>query len=577
MTTAWLARYATGYHPWRTAQSNGRTVFYRPLGMVENSFDADGVYNEGRADINMAIHCAMKTNLSPTELKKHIVTAWTCLRLRHALLCAAASPMQDFMDEDVREKGPRFFVVQPPRDAEDAWRSSEQLVTFLGDVSPSVDADELYFHAQNTRRTFDPSKTLARLLVLPLERDGVTGTYSLRFLLIEAHQISDGLTNSAWAEDLLQLLNTRPNSLRESIPSLISTFQKRLPIPQEDLYQPISGSLARQRWFWAITLVLRHVQKPMPAAFSNPLRYKQPIPPSVPEEHLFASALDYSMPPTLNAGTVLAHVDRTGTQRLHRLCRQAGCSIGAGSFVLVAIAMMEIHEQRFPEEKEAQRQPFIGSFPVNPRPFFNHTATPDGVMLAFSDGVVLPFLSSKLDLDGRIKLLARSAQRQLSRYQKRRPLEESTTTKGMLRYMGPRGAGRVVPMSYLDVMERMNGKLPEHLRVELAYQNHVPRQANPTIATCGVSSVGRSNPALEPGRYDVNRALVEDDIVVDVRNTRQNVRPRDGEFLAGVWGSDDSISVNASYDACAIDPQWAQVFKKRIETMLTDSVGISKL
>jgi hypothetical protein len=197
-------------------------------------------------------------------------------------------------------------------------------------------------------------------------------------------------------------------------------------------------------------------------------------------------------------------------------------------------------------------------------------------MLAFSDGVALPFLSSDLDLDGRIRLLVRSAQRQLSRYQKRLRNDGAVN---MLEYMGPRGAGRVVPMNYLDVIERANIKLPGHLRREFPYQKTLPKQANPTLATCGVSSVGRSDPAITPGRIDLTKSLAgkDDALIAEIMGTRQSVRPRDGEFLIGIWGSDDSIDASVSYDSCAIDPAWALVWKEKMETILDGQNGQAKL
>lgn len=572
----WLRRYATGYHKWREAQHNGVTVFYRPLGVVEKGFDNDGIYHEGRADINLAMSFEIKTTKSKAQLRRHILLAWTNLRLKHTLLCATATGPADYMDPDAMQKSDRFFTIANPTGCEHAIDSAQAPVVFLDDHYSSVDAGQLYFHAQNVARTFDAGKSLVKAMVLPLEKSG-HATYSLRFLFVIAHQISDGLTNANWTNDFKHLLNKRTDELQSAVPVLITTLHERLPSSQEDLYPPISGSRARQRWFWAITLVLRHVQKPLPPAFQNPLRYPNaPIKAVVPEVRTFDKVLDYSKVPPLNAGTVMAHIGRDGTRRLHRVCRQVGCSIGAGSFVLAGIVMMEIYEKRFLDVPLHERRAFIGSFPINPRPFFNHTAKPDSLMLAFSDGVVLPFLSSDLDLDGRIRLLVRSAQRQLSRYQKRRRNDRDIN---MLEYMGPRGAGRVVPMNYLDVIERANIKLPGHLHEEFQYQKTLPKQANPTMATCGVSSVGKSDPGMTPGQIDLTKSLAgeEDALIADIQSTRQNVRPRDGEFLIGIWGSDDSVDASVSYDSCAIDPAWAQVWKEKMETILDGQNGQAKL
>lgn len=521
----------------------------------------------------MALRLEVKTTMSDTKLKRHILLAWTCLRLRHALLCSTATDPQVFMDAAAGQRSPRFLLLRKPADQDEALRSSESLVTWLGDTYAHVDADQLWQHALNTARTFKPTQSLVRFFVLPLEKSD-SGNHSMRFLFTIAHQITDGLTCGAWALDFVRLLNKNSKELKASIEPLIESLHERLPLPQEDLYQPITGSRALRRWFWAITLVLRHVQNSMPAAFPNPLRFSTPRKSAVLEPRQFATVLNYSRPPTLNAGSIKAVVSQEGTRRLHRLCRQAGCSIGAGCFVFIGIVMMELYEQRFPDIPLDQRRPFIGSFPIDPRQFFNHTSEPDCLMLAFSDGVVLPFLPSDLDLDGRIRLLIHTAQRQLSRYQKR-PRER--TIQNAVQYMGARGAGRVVPMNYLDIIERTNNRVPESMRMNLEYEKHLPKQANPTLATCGVSSVGRANPHLQPGRYDLKRPLGENELVVDPREVKMNVRPRDGEFLVGISGTDNSVQAGVSYDACAIDPKWAQKFVERVETLLDTTAVTSRL
>lgn len=572
MNADWLRQYATGYHQWKEARSDatgGALVFYRSLGVVEDSFDGDGVHYEGRADINMTLSMDIRTNMTKPALRRHILLAWTCLRLRHTLLCATATSAQGFMDEEAVQKGPRFLALRQPTAYEEILHSTEDLLTFLDDHYSEVDLQELYIHAQNTARVFKPEKTLTRLFVLPLKSSS-NNTFTLRFLFVFAHLIADGLVNTAWGIDFMGLMNQNSRVLEDSIRPLMATIRQRLTLPQEDHYQPISGSRARQRWFWAITVVLGHIQKPLPAAFQNPLRFTDgPVRATSPAERVFEHVLDYSKVPPLNSGRINASIGKEGTQKLHRLCRKAGCSIGAGLFVLIAIVMMELYEARCPDVPIDQRLPFIGSFPVNPRPFFNYTAAPDSMMLAFSDGVVLPFLSSSLDLDGRIKLLVRSAQKQLSRYQKR---PSQNTISGMLEYMGPRGAGRVVPMNYMDVIERRKNKLPKHLQRKVEYQKHLPKQPNPTLATCGVSSVGKMQAAFGPGQYDLDRPLAADgDVVADLREVLFGVRPRDGEFLVGIWGDDESIVAGVSYDACAIDPAQADRWKDKFETILGGS------
>lgn len=580
----WLQDYATNSHQWREYQAvgHGGSIFYRPLGLVESLFDSDGMCHEGRADINMAANFEIKTNMSKEALRRHILLAWANLQLRHTLLMAAADSFQDYMDDTTPTKQGRFFIIHQPSSGEEALRRAQDHLVFLEDHYASVDTDELYYHAQNTARTFDAQKNLSRALVHPLTRSGPE-TWSLSFLFIMSHQISDGLTCGAWTLDLLRILNQPTHALQAAIAPLASTLAKRLPVPQEDLYPPTTGSRARRRWFWAITIVLRHVQKPYPLAFQNPLRRVNPRPPTLPDTRPFDQVLDYSRPPALNCGRIRAILGSRATRRLHRACRQAGCSLGAGSFVLVAIVMMEMYERRMAAQPDGEEHglPFIGSFPVNPRPFFSHGAAPDSVMLAFSDGVVLPFLPSSLDLDGRIRLLARSAQRQLSRYQKRgaRTSAAVPSRRGeMVEYMGARGAGRVIATTYLDTLERAHDRVPGYQSRSLGYAESLPKRGNLSLGTCGVSSVGRINSEMAAGKYDLTRPLEgEGELVADFRESRMNVRAREGEFLVGMWGDDDHIVAGVSYDACAIDPDMAELWRERMETLLEDGDAASRL
>ncbi|KAF2226515.1 hypothetical protein BDZ85DRAFT_305615 [Elsinoe ampelina] len=566
----WLRRYASDYHAWRKAEVNGHTVHYRPLGVVETGFDADGLYNEGRADITMTATFEIKSKLSKDQLRRRILLAWTNLRLSHTLLGASAHFQQEYMVAPTAIIPPRFCVIQTPKDPKEAIERSHHQLIHMDDHFSDIEIEELYHHSQNSSRIVDPAVSLSKLFVLPLIKTG-TDTWSLRFMFIMGHQISDGLTNNTWIQHFMHILNKPVASLESDIPSLLSTFHTRLPLPQEDLYPPIPGSRARQRWYWAITLILRHVHKPNPPTFTNPLCYPSPIPATLPSQPTFSPLLPYVRPPTLNAGNVTARLSTPSTQRLHHLCRQTSCSLGAGSFVLVAIVMMELYETRHPSIPTAQRLPFGGSFPINPRPFFNHTSEPDSMMLAFSDGVVLPFLPSSLDLDGRIRLLVRSAQRQLSRYQKRpRKISQDEDERAVgVRHWGPTGAGRVIANNYIDAVDRQRTKLPVELQKGAAPGGALGKTQAPR-ATCGVSSVGRGNPGLAPGQYDLGREVGEgeDAFVADIRAVKMGVRPRDGEFLVGIGGDEKAIGSTASFDACAIDPEWAERWRVRMETIL---------
>lgn len=242
--------------------------------------------------------------------------------------------------------------------------------------------------------------------------------------------------------------------LRASLRNLLlpESTQKHLPDAQEELYLPVPGNLARQRWFWAIARVLRHVAKPVPEGFPNPLRRSEPIqtrafPPK------YSKLLDYSRLPRLNTFHCQLQLSPTASARLIKLCKEAKVSIGAGLFALVAISMMLLQEQQEPGVPLADRRPFVSSFPLNPRPFFNHTEPADSCMLAFSMGIVFPFLSSSLSLEGRFRLLAKIANRQLKQYQKR--------TKGDQLESGLVGQtpARVIATNYLMTIERLSQRI----------------------------------------------------------------------------------------------------------------------
>lgn len=564
----WLDQYAADYHKWHDAQVNGSTCFYRPLGLVETSFDADGIYYEGRADINASLELTFNNRGSPEQLRRRIVLAWAVTRLEHVLLMSKAVGRQDYMAAGYESRD-RFALLCPPDGPEKAIAEAEQHICFTQDHYKCVDFRELYRHAQNTGRVIDAGQALAKLFVSPLpEHPGESS--NLNFLFVMGHQITDGLTNYTWLSHFLRILNTPISELQGAVTSLsdVQSIRNRLPLPQEDLYPRIQGSRARARWFWLFNLVLRHVKKPLPAAFPNPLRTDEPLKSARPMPSRYDAILDYGKTPPLNTFTSFTRVSKPATQRLHRLCREAGTSVGAGCFVMVAIVMMSLHELRHPDIPLSSRKPFIGFFPINPRPFFQHAEAPNSLMLAFSDGIVLPFLPSALDLDARFRVLVRLAHRQLATYQKRvRP--EDMDPKA---YMGSRGAGRVIAMNYITAIERLRAKLPDHIKEALG--SHSPQgelavTPNPTMATCGVSSTGRSG--WRKGVYNVDAvsdAEGEDAFAADYSAYRANVRARNGEFLCSIWGQEDEIMVNVSYDGNSIDEELVKEWERRIEDFL---------
>lgn len=567
----WLSQYgATSTHAWREVVDNaGNTILYRPLGLVEFAFDSDGRYYEGRADMNCTLDLCIKSRLSKAELRERIAMAWTLLRCQHCLIQAAAVDRKPYMEASTDTMIPdRYFAIALPSNVDSAVQSGKSNIDFLEDHYEHVDTLDFWIHAQNSARAVDASQCLSRLFVFPIEH-GRGGLDTLRFLMLGSHQIQDGLSSYLWMRSFVHVLNLPINQLRAGISAAIepTAFRARLSAPQESLYPLVSGSRAKQRWFWLLTRILRHVRTPHGAGFPNPLRRKEPLRAAVTLSPKYDAVLDYSRPPLLNSYPLMAKASPKATARLHAICRSASISIGAGSFALSALLMMEFHERLNPEIPLHERKPFITGFPLNPRPFLSTPQQPDSLMLAFSDGIQLPFLSSSLPLEGRLKLLGRQAQRQLSIYQKKpRPKADE---KG-LQYMGSRGAGRVLAIQYLSSLERSNAILPPEKRsAGPGPQGAYPMRPNNTAQTCGVSSVGRRDAIIKRGMYDLEAEDVRD-FVADFRDTAASVRVRDGEFLIGVGGTEDGLFIAVSVDATAMDPQLVEEWRQRFLHILEE-------
>jgi hypothetical protein len=109
----WLDNYSNNKHPWHlSTSSNGSQSFTRPLGLVETSFDTDGTYFGGRADMTATLTLRTKHTLSKASLRQRIALSWTLLRLHHSLLSARI--------EDDPATGKHSFVVDIPRSPEHA-------------------------------------------------------------------------------------------------------------------------------------------------------------------------------------------------------------------------------------------------------------------------------------------------------------------------------------------------------------------------------------------------------------------------------------------------------------------------
>lgn len=562
----WLDQYASTGYRWRQAHHDGKTSFYRPLGLVEFCFDADGRYYEGRADMNVQLDVNFQSKLNKQQLREHLTLAWACLRSRHTLTQAKSLPRQQWMAGDVEGHQGIYFVVDLPADTGEALLGARSQLVFLEDDFPFVDPLQFWSHAQNTARIVDPEAALAKLFVLPVDK--LQGeTQRLTFLLITSHQIQDGIAMYNWMSDFIWLLNKTTFSLRSELDAAIRPEQMttRLPLPQEALYPPVSGSRARQRWVWLLTRILRHVRKPLPAGFPNPLQRREPLCSSVSPSPMYAPVLDYSRTPPNNSAPCRTRATRKSTARLVRLCRQARVSVGAGCFALAALLMMEFHERREPNVRPCDRKPFITGFPINPRPFLARNPPADSLMLAFCDGITLPFLPSSLDLDGRLRLLARQAHRQLAAYQKR--IRPDADPAG-LQYMSSRGAGRVLATQYLSSLERCEALVPPALRKGVDPQGAYPMRPNATRQTCGVSSVGRGALVVEcenAGTMDGER-----DLIAEPEGLNAGVRAREGEFLIGIGGGDEGLWANVSVDLATMDPKLVVEWQRRFECFLED-------
>ena len=559
----WLNRYAKGHPRWRSLHWNGTLLHYRPLGIVEGFFDTDGTDYEGRADLNAHLILESRCCLSKDALRQRIRLAWAVLRTQHALLSAQALSGSDFLPGSNGGSTDRYFVVEELQSAQKAVQDASNAMVFVEDHYPSVDVEDFYRHIMNTTRAIDSTRALAKLFFLPLEPLS-HGKYRFQTILIAAHQITDGLTIYRWNSHLIDLLNLDTAELERQLASLCSiSVLHRLPAAQEDLYPPIRGNQARQRWFWAVSRILRHTRRPPPPSFPNPLRRAITLAQAMPMSPKYSKILSYSKVPPLNSFNQEASLSPVATNNLRVLCRAAGASIGSGCFALVALVMMMLEERLHPSTQLSQRRPFVGSFPVNPRPFLAGpptTGVEDSLMLAFSDGLALPFLPSELPVEGRFKLLARQADRQLRTFQKRRRSQEEEV------HLGSRSPSQLIPSLYIGSVEREANKVPPERRQGINPQGAYPARQSETLATCGVSSVGSRASLIGAGKYDLEQ--LGKDFVADFRDFRSAVRVRDGEFLVGSAGDRDQLHFSVSYDGNAIDPAKVAVWKSLIEEAL---------
>ncbi|EMD63056.1 hypothetical protein GGP41_005081 [Bipolaris sorokiniana] len=556
----WLDKYANNHAAWKVSIApDGNQAFQRPLGLVETSFDADGTYYGGRADMTSFFTLAIQHKLSKDELRHRIALAWTSLRLQHPLLLARV--------HDDPDTGIRGFAVDIPSTQNAAIQAVKDNVVWIEDSYDEVNDEEIYRHAFNVTRIIEPKKCLSKIHVLPITRLP-DGTFSLSLLIVIAHQISDGLSAYNWFSHFNRIMNQPIHEILADIEAFrrADKIKAILPAAQEDLYPPIVGNRARQRWFWALIRVLRHVHKGLPPTFTNPLRREQRLEVPVPLEPKFDKIFNYSASsrPPMSCGHITAALSASASSRLISLCRSAQVSIGAGCFALAGLAMMSIHEALNPS---SQHPPFTASFPLNPRAWFVNPPPPESCMLAFSEGIVMPFLSSELPIEGRFKLVAKHANRELKGYQKRLKGKGTAGTAGILDKHSP---ARLLATGYVAQIEIIQGKLPPERRSSSysSPQGSLPPSTAGFRATCGVSSVGSLATFFKRGTYDL-QDLGDRDFAADFRDVNIGVRARENEFLVGsLTNAEGIVNFGVSYDLNAISEERAELWKTTIENLL---------
>ncbi|KAI9718462.1 MAG: hypothetical protein M1828_006707 [Chrysothrix sp. TS-e1954] len=564
----WLDQYRSHVHDWHACEddANNTQCFYRRLGVVETTFDHDGTDLEGRADINCMLTTEIRSSLDRPQFRDRVKLAWACMRQYHVLMSATAVYGTSLpLKAGDAENGERYFLLRC-RSPKQALQDANNTLTWVEDHYRHVDPSELYRHVMNTARTVDITKACAEMFVLPLQASS-DGKHHLRFLNVAAHQITDGYSSYTTHLYFVSLLNRSEAELKAMLQTLVKSENvwSRLPPAQESIYPPIPGSRAQQRWFWAISRIFRHKRRRPPPAFANPLRRSQPLAEAQAMEPKFDRLFDYTRKPPLNTFVESAVVPTAATRRIQRLCRSVGVSIGAGCFTLCALAMMELQEELYPSNEQPH---FIGSFPLNPRPFLAKDApTLPSIMLAFSDGLHLPFLPSDLSLEGRFRLLARQANRQLRIYQK-------GTRASQNQPLGLHHPTQLLPSNYIALVERVESKLPPHRRKGLNPQGDYPATTG-AGATCGVSSIGARSQFIKGAQYDLDDD--SKDLAVDFRDLGPSVRARDGECLVGSAGDDDGLFFSVSYDANALDERLVRRWRELMETMFEPDTRSSRL
>ena len=209
----WLDEYGSKEYQWQVKEQDARKTYYRPLGLVESTFDADGRYFEGRADMNAQLDVEVRVSFENVDYRERVLFAWTCLRCKHLLLQAKTAPTSQFYGRRTIAGSTMCFQIDPPTNISQAVEAAGQHLVFLSDHFNEIDPSDFWTHCQNTARALDPERALCRLFVHRLKHID-NGRSILRFLRVSAHQIEDGLTTYTWFRDFVAFLNMPVPELR---------------------------------------------------------------------------------------------------------------------------------------------------------------------------------------------------------------------------------------------------------------------------------------------------------------------------------------------------------------------------
>jgi hypothetical protein len=571
--------------------------------------------------------------------------AGAMLRLSEAL--SGAEESIEFVTDFARKEEEQQAAAGGLKDGEMYFNGQYYEVYDKG-VRGVLTAEPIIRALSNSRRLIQERKSLSKLFVFFDEHreeeddgygnddDDTPVVVTARLALVSAHCTTDGVTTSSnWVPDLLHLLNAPGTAMLEDLflkNASAKMMRARLPPAQEDLYLPVRGSAARQRWFWAIARVMGWCRRGTPTGFVNPLKWKGGVTREQMLHRIWLSTdqAQYFAPwgesdfgegqrvtrePTTSTGRTMAQLSPEATKELVAIARSVGATVGAACFALIALSMMDLSMEMFGGANAYDHglrnvQPWVGSFPINARPYirFPAHASPDSCMLAFSDGLALPFLPPAAgSVEQRLRLLCASATRQLRKVKESKIDAGDSAAESKEDARKRRVAAQLtMAWNYIDTVDRIEQRLPEERwtvgNMAAVAEALTGKPPKPRKATCGVSSLGNLEKVLDgelflrkrpKGEETENGVPVntsprngksssrsgngaapkiataaEPPIDAHFREIRLGVRAREGEFLVLCWGLGGRLHFEASYDAGQIDEVHAERWRLCMERML---------